>query len=200
LLLTISQNLSSVISMTLYDSSSMASHYSSEAKRKTKNKHVQNILEEDHWILRRHLNELEMHLAKEYEGESLDDEIRSKYLEIAIQRQLSNKKTKLSYNVKNKTEDELVALIQRSYLFDAEDENNISEDYEDENNGESDDDLKISNHQIVVLVINNIVDLHHQAFNQVEDLYVSNEDNVNSDVAMNKDHKFNLEELVQDLE
>ncbi|CAG8758144.1 14205_t:CDS:2, partial [Racocetra fulgida] len=103
--------------------------------------------------------------------------------------------SQLSYNVKNKTEDELVALIQRSYLFDAEDENDISEDYEDENNGESDDDLEIPNHQVVVLVINNVVDLHHQAFNQVGDLYVSNEDNVNSDVAMNEDHEFNLEEL-----
>ncbi|CAG8712284.1 13264_t:CDS:2, partial [Cetraspora pellucida] len=101
----------------------------------------------------------------------------------------------LSYNVKNKTEDELVALIQRSYLFDAEDKNDISEDYKDENNGESDDDLEIPNHQVVVLVINNVVDLHHQAFNQVGDLYISNEDNINSDVAMNEDHEFNLEEL-----
>ncbi|CAG8668640.1 7066_t:CDS:2, partial [Cetraspora pellucida] len=103
--------------------------------------------------------------------------------------------SQLLYNVKNKTKDELVALIQRSYLFDAEDENDISEDYEDENNRESDDDLEIPNHQVVVLVINNIVDLHYQEFNQVGDLYVSNEDNVNSDVAMNEDHKFNLEEL-----
>ncbi|CAG8605709.1 8956_t:CDS:2, partial [Scutellospora calospora] len=61
---------------------------------------------------------------------------------------------------------ELVVLIQRSYLFDAENENDISEDYEDENNGESDNDLEIPNHQVVVLVINNIEDLHHQAFNQ----------------------------------
>ncbi|CAG8632919.1 4913_t:CDS:1, partial [Dentiscutata heterogama] len=34
---------------------------------------------------RKHLNELEIYLAKEYEGESLDDKIRSKYFEIAIQ-------------------------------------------------------------------------------------------------------------------
>ncbi|CAG8595803.1 3203_t:CDS:1, partial [Scutellospora calospora] len=101
----------------------------------------------------------------------------------------------LSYNVKNKTEDELVALIQRSYLFDAEDENDISKDYKDENNEESDDNLEILNHQVVVLVINNVVDLYYQAFNQVGDLYISNEDNVNSDIAMNKNHKFNLEEL-----
>ncbi|CAG8449506.1 9061_t:CDS:2 [Dentiscutata heterogama] len=39
-----------------------------------------------------HPNKLEIHLAKEYEGKSLDDEIRSKYLEIVIQRQLSKEK------------------------------------------------------------------------------------------------------------
>ncbi|CAG8558157.1 11730_t:CDS:2 [Dentiscutata erythropus] len=38
-------------------------------------------------------NELEVHLAKECEGESIDDEIRSKYFEIAVQRQLSKEKT-----------------------------------------------------------------------------------------------------------
>ncbi|CAG8796523.1 3802_t:CDS:2, partial [Dentiscutata erythropus] len=103
--------------------------------------------------------------------------------------------SQLLYNVKNKTEDELVVLIQRSYLFDAKNENDISEDYEDKNNEESDNDLEIPNHQVVVLVINNVVDLHHQVFNQVGDLYVFNEDNINSDVAMNEDHEFNLEEL-----
>ncbi|CAG8820763.1 23648_t:CDS:2, partial [Cetraspora pellucida] len=40
-----------------------------------------------------HPNKLEVHLAKKCEDESLDDEIRSKYLEIAIQRQLSKEKT-----------------------------------------------------------------------------------------------------------
>ncbi|CAG8790887.1 15163_t:CDS:2 [Dentiscutata erythropus] len=84
--------------------------------------------------------------------------------------------------------------------YDSQDKNDISKNYEDENNRESDDDLEISNHQVVVLVINNIVDLYHQVFNQVEDLYISNEDNINSNIAINKDHKFNLEELVQDLE
>ncbi|CAG8632899.1 4912_t:CDS:1 [Dentiscutata heterogama] len=106
----------------------------------------------------------------------------------------------LLYNVKNKTKDELVAMIQRFYLFKvSEDENDVSEDYKYVNNKELDDDLVISNHQIVVL-INNIVDLYHRAFNQVEDLYVSNKDNINFDVTMNEDHKFNLKELDQDLE
>ncbi|CAG8501475.1 690_t:CDS:1, partial [Dentiscutata heterogama] len=43
----------------------------------------------------RHPNKLEVYLAKECEGESLDNEIRSKYLEIVIQRQLSKEKTSL---------------------------------------------------------------------------------------------------------
>ncbi|KAF0513377.1 hypothetical protein F8M41_017792 [Gigaspora margarita] len=65
----------------------------------------------------------------------------------------------LSYNIKNNSEDKLVAIIQRSYLFDASE--NKNDVYEDENNKESDDDLEISKHQVVVFVINNIVDLHH---------------------------------------
>ncbi|CAG8800751.1 8727_t:CDS:2 [Dentiscutata erythropus] len=84
--------------------------------------------------------------------------------------------------------------------YDSQNENDISKDYEDKNNRELDDDLEIPNHQVVVLVINNIVDLHHQAFNQVEDLYISNKDNINSDITINEDYEFNLEELVQDLE
>ncbi|CAG8796107.1 12401_t:CDS:2, partial [Dentiscutata erythropus] len=43
-------------------------------------------------------NELEVHLAKECEDESIDDEIRSKYLEIAVQRQLSKEKLKEAIN------------------------------------------------------------------------------------------------------
>ncbi|CAG8765698.1 14405_t:CDS:2, partial [Cetraspora pellucida] len=42
-----------------------------------------------------HPNELEVHFAKECEDENLDDKIRSKYLEIVVQRQLSKEKTSL---------------------------------------------------------------------------------------------------------
>ncbi|CAG8725433.1 1395_t:CDS:1, partial [Dentiscutata heterogama] len=50
----------------------------------------------------------------------------------------------------------------------------------------------------MVLVINDIVDLNYQVFNLVDDLHTSNEENHNPDIAMNKDYKFNLEELIQD--
>ncbi|CAG8551661.1 19400_t:CDS:2, partial [Racocetra persica] len=161
-------------------------HYLSdeEAERKTENE--TRLKYSGGRLLDSHLNELVVYLAKEYE-ESLTK----------IQHyNLLNIHKELSYNVKNKTEDELIAMIQRSYLFETfKGENNKSKDYKDENNRESDDDLVIPNHQIVVFVINNIVDLHYQAFNQVENLYIFNEDNNNSDVAMNEDHEFNLEEL-----
>ncbi|KAF0467316.1 hypothetical protein F8M41_026034 [Gigaspora margarita] len=78
-------------------------------------------------------------------------------------------------------------MIQGSYLFDDE---NYSEEIENDNkNSESDDgnDLVIPNHQVVVLVINDIVDLNH-----------SNKKNNNSDIAMNDDHEFNLEDLIHD--
>ncbi|CAG8835644.1 22243_t:CDS:1, partial [Gigaspora margarita] len=58
---------------------------------------------------------------------------------------------------KNKTEDELVAMIQESYLFNDE---NYSEEIENENNENSESDnnnnLVIPNHQVVVLVVNDI--------------------------------------------
>ncbi|CAG8806170.1 19221_t:CDS:2, partial [Dentiscutata erythropus] len=47
-------------------------------------------------------NELEVHLAKECEGESIDNEIRSKYLKIAVQRQLSKEKKTSSKNQSKK--------------------------------------------------------------------------------------------------
>ncbi|CAG8652940.1 10237_t:CDS:1, partial [Dentiscutata heterogama] len=69
------------------------------------------------------------------------------------------------HNVKNKTEDKLVVMIQKFYLFEAsKNENNVNENYEDKNNKELDDNLAIPNHYVVVL-INNIVNLHHQVFN-----------------------------------
>ncbi|CAG8806066.1 92_t:CDS:1 [Cetraspora pellucida] len=116
--------------MTLYDSFSMTSHYSYEAERETKNetrsKHPGERPLDPVWkhfaatplkslshffaickycntqFSHGHPNELEVHLAKECEDESLDDEIRSKYLEIVVQRQLSKKKLVQKINQKNK--------------------------------------------------------------------------------------------------
>ncbi|CAG8641995.1 18606_t:CDS:2 [Dentiscutata erythropus] len=59
-----------------------------------------------------------MHLAKECEGESIDDKIRSKYLEIVVQRQLlkekissknQSKKQKISINNYWKNENQFLA-------------------------------------------------------------------------------------------
>ncbi|CAG8545982.1 4363_t:CDS:2 [Gigaspora rosea] len=63
---------------------------------------------------------------------------------------------------------------------------------------DDDDDLVIPNHQVVVLVVNDIVDLNHQMFNQADNQYTSNKENNNSDIAMNDDHEFNLEKLIHD--
>ncbi|CAG8806417.1 42397_t:CDS:1 [Gigaspora margarita] len=111
---------------------------------------------------------------------------------------LFNAHKELSYSAKNKTEDELVAMIQGLYLFD---DKNYSEEIENNNeNSESDNDndLVIPNHQVVVLVINDVVDLNHRMFNQADNQYTSNEENNNSDIAMNDDHEFNLEDLIHD--
>ncbi|CAG8704679.1 2948_t:CDS:1, partial [Dentiscutata heterogama] len=43
-----------------------------------------------------------------------------------------------------------------------------------------------------------IVDLNYQVFNPVNNLYISNKENHNPDIAINKDYEFNLEELIQD--
>ncbi|CAG8800239.1 14223_t:CDS:2, partial [Gigaspora margarita] len=80
----------------------------------------------------------------------------------------------LSYSTKNKTEDELVAIIQESYLFDNE---NYSEEIENDNeNSELDD-----NNDLVT-----------------DNQYTSNKENNNSDIAMNGNYKFNLEDLIHD--
>ncbi|CAG8783232.1 18137_t:CDS:2, partial [Gigaspora rosea] len=50
---------------------------------------------------------------------------------------------------------------------------------------------------LVVLVVNDIVDLNHQMFNQADN-QISNEENNNLDIAMNDDHEFNLEKLIHD--
>ncbi|CAG8739004.1 1654_t:CDS:1, partial [Racocetra persica] len=59
-----------------------------------------------------------------------------------------------------------------------------------------DDNLVIPNHQVTVLIINNIVDLNHQTFNLVDSSYILNEENSISDIAMNEVYEFNLEKLI----
>ena len=99
----------------------------------------------------------------------------------------------LSYSVRNKMNDELVKMIEKSYLL------NDTSDEEDIEDTEVFDDkldyLIISNYEMIVLIINDVVDLNHQRFNE-------NGDNDNllhsdNDIAMNDDTEFNLEDLVR---
>ncbi len=99
----------------------------------------------------------------------------------------------LSYSVRNKMNDELVKIIEKSYLF------NDTSDEEDIENTEISDDksdyLVISDHEVIVLIINDVVNLNHQRFNE-------NGDNNNllhndNNIAMNDNTKFNLEDLVR---
>jgi hypothetical protein len=106
---------------------------------------------------------------------------------------LTNMRDELSYSVRNKTDDELVKMIEKSYLLnDASDE----EDIEDtEISDDESDYLVIPDHEVIVLIINDVVDLNHQSFNE-------NGDNDNllhsdNDIAMNDDTEFNLEDLVR---
>ncbi|KAF0493530.1 hypothetical protein F8M41_021387 [Gigaspora margarita] len=86
-------------------------------------------------------------------------------------------------------------MIQESYLF--EDDENDGNDSENNDSESDDDDFVISNHQVIV-VINDVVDLNHQAFNLADDSYILNEENNISDIAMNEVHEFDLEKLIQD--
>src|SRR6266498_3656385 len=89
--------------------------------------------------------------------------------------------------------DELVKIIKKSYLL-----NNTSDkkDIEDTEvfNDESDY-LVIPDYEMIVLIINDVMDLNHQRFNENGDndnlLYSDN------DIAMNDDTEFNLEDLVR---
>ncbi len=96
-------------------------------------------------------------------------------------------------SVRNKMDDELVKMIEKSYLLnDTSDE----EDIEDmEVSDDESDYLVIPDHKVIVLIINDVVDLNHQRFNE-------NGDNDNllhsdNDIAMNDDTEFNLEDLVR---
>src|SRR6266511_2434491 len=99
----------------------------------------------------------------------------------------------LSYSMRNKTDDELVKIIEKSYLLnDTSDE----EDIEDmEVSDDESDYLVISDHEVIILIINDIVDLNHQRFNENGDnnnlLY---NDNI---IVMNDDIEFNLKDLIR---
>src|SRR6266511_707800 len=106
---------------------------------------------------------------------------------------LTNMRDELSYSVRNKTDDELVKMIEKSYLL-----NDTSDEEDIEDTEVSDDEsdyLIISDHEVIVLIINDVVDLNNQRFNE-------NGDNDNllhsdNDIAMNDDIEFNLEDLVR---
>ena len=99
----------------------------------------------------------------------------------------------LSYSVRNKTDDELVKMIEKSYLL-----NDTSDEEDIEDTEVSDDEsdyLVIPDHEVIVLIINDVVDLNHQRFNE-------NGDNDNllhsdNDIAMNDNTEFNLEDLIR---
>src|SRR6266498_6001649 len=94
---------------------------------------------------------------------------------------LTNMRDELSYSVRNKMNDELVKMIKKLYLFN---DTSNEEDIEDtEVSDDESDYLVIPDHEVIVLIINDVVDLNHQRFNE-------NGDNDNllhsdNDIAMN---------------
>ena len=70
----------------------------------------------------------------------------------------------LSYSVRNKTDNELVKIIEKSYLL-----NDINDEEDIEDTEVSDDEsdyLVIPDQEVIVLIINNVIDLNHQRFNE----------------------------------
>src|SRR6266540_5979055 len=90
-------------------------------------------------------------------------------------------------------DDELVKIIEKLFLL-----NDISDEKDIKDMKVSDDEsdyLVISDHKMIILIINDVVDLNHQRFNENRD-----NDNLlhsNNDIAMNNDTEFNLEDLVR---
>ncbi len=84
-------------------------------------------------------------------------------------------------------------MIEKSYLL-----NNTSdkEDIEDMEVFDNESDyLIISDYEVIVLIINDIMDLNHQKFNENKD-----NDNFlhsNNDITMNNNIEFNLEDLIR---
>ncbi len=84
-------------------------------------------------------------------------------------------------------------MIEKSYLL-----NDTSNKKDIENTEVSNDELDylvIPDHEVIILIINNVVDLNHQRFNENGDndnlLYSDN------DIAMNDNIEFNLEDLIK---
>ena len=99
----------------------------------------------------------------------------------------------LSYNVRNKMDDELVKMIEKSYLL-----NDTSDEKDIENMKVSDDKsdyLIIPDHKVIILIINDIMNLNHQRFNENGDN--NNLLHSNNDIAINDNTEFNLEDLVR---
>ena len=99
----------------------------------------------------------------------------------------------LSYSVRNKMDNELIKMIEKSYLL-----NDISDKKDIKDTEVSDNEsnyLVISDHKMIILIINDVVNLNYQKFNK-------NGDNDNllhsdNDIAINDDTEFNLEDLVK---
>ena len=65
----------------------------------------------------------------------------------------------LSYSVRNKMDDELVKIIEKSYLLN---DTNNEENIEDmEVSDDESDYLVIPDHEVIVLIINDVVDLNY---------------------------------------
>jgi len=95
--------------------------------------------------------------------------------------------------MKNKMDDELIKMIEKSYLL-----NNTSDEEDIKNTKVSDnksDYLVIPDYKVIVLIINDVINLNHQRFNENGDnnnlLYSDN------DIIMNDNTEFNLENLVR---
>ncbi len=106
---------------------------------------------------------------------------------------LTNIRDELSYSVRNKMNNELVKMIEKSYLLnDTSDE----EDIEDIKVSDNESDyFVILDHEVIVLIINDIMNLNHQRFNEN-----GNNDNLlysDNDIIMNNDTEFNLKDLVR---
>src|SRR6266542_2731491 len=95
--------------------------------------------------------------------------------------------------MKNKIYDELVKMIEKSYLF-----NDISDKENIEDIEVSDDKsnyLIILDYKMIILIINDIMNLNHQRFDENGDN--NNLLHSNNDIVINDNTEFNLENLIR---
>src|SRR6266540_3721228 len=95
--------------------------------------------------------------------------------------------------MRNKMNNKLVKIIEKSYLL-----NDTSNEEDIKNMKVSDnksDYLVISDYEVIVLIINDIVNLNHQRFNENGDN--NNLLHSNNDIIINDNIEFNLEDLVK---